>query len=339
MSNVSRRMHIRQHGQTQGPFEESEVRRRYEAGEIGAGVVSWCAGESRWQSLERRWSIKHRNSRQWPSVIAGLLLIGLAVVIAVPSWSFRLLPLVAQQPRVLWMLECTLIGLALIIIATGGWRIRRRAQSFGLTFVLGSMVIVLAAVIGVSLAKLSASLLAYRLLQDNALVSFNEKSHDIVIKGAIGPHLTNDLESAIKAHPDALKILIRSQGGLVNDAFRAADVITAAHLPLEVVNYCASACVLLWAVVPQREMAPGSRLGLHQSRLAFEFDHAFNQAVEEKLEVRSVAALDRAGFSPHLQWERRSTPPEKIFWVSAKEAKSEGVAFNLVEVPLPNALF
>jgi len=339
MSIASQMMHLRQHGQTLGPFEEAEVRRRYDTGELGANVVSWCSGESRWQSLGRRWPAQRRASRQWPTILAGLLLVGSAVIIAVPAWSFRILPLAAQQPRVLWILECTLIALALVIITIGGWRIRRRAQSHGLMFVLGSLVIVLAAVIGVSLAKVSASLLAYRLRQDNALVSFNENSHDIVIKGAIGPHLTNDLDMVIKAHPDALKILIRSQGGLVNDAFRTAEVITAAHLPLEVVNYCASACVLLWATVPQREMAPGSHLGLHQNSLSHEFDPALNEAAKQKLEVRSVAALDHAGFSPHLQWERRSTPPEKIFWVSVTEAKAEGVAFNLVTAPGPHVPF
>ena len=335
------RMHLRQQGQQQGPFDEDDVRRWYDAGELGIEVLSWRAGEPRWQSLGRRWPpARHRRApRQWPASLIGVSLIATAVLVALPAWSFRVLPSAAQLPRVLWTLECALVALALLIVIVTGWRIRRRGQAPSVVFVTGAIVIALGAIVGFSLAKVSAPLLAYRLTQSNALVYFDPKSHDIVIKGAIGARLSDDLEGIIRAHPDAMKVLIRSQGGFVEDAFRAADVINAAQLPLEVVGYCASACVLLWAKVPQREMAPGAQLGLHQNRLEYDFDPALDTKVKDKLEVRSTEALQQAGFSSRLQRERSSTPPEKMFWVSVDDARSEGVAFNLVAMPVGSHAF
>jgi ATP-dependent protease ClpP protease subunit len=87
----------------------------------------------------------------------------------------------------------------------------------------------------------------------------------IKIKGYIKRGMFDKFTTTLMAHPDTKTISISSPGGDAYEAIRIGTIIRemkyATFVPT--VNYCASACVFIWAAGVPRELAIGAKLYLH----------------------------------------------------------------------------
>jgi hypothetical protein len=324
-------MYLRHEGYTDGPLPADVVRARFLAGALSPRVMSFRTGEAGWESLGKRWG--DRPPRYAWAAAAGwvLLLSGLGASLALMTQWFDTLPSLertgARLRYAVWSTAAVTLLIALAIAATACWT-RRRLTSNGLYALL-------VAALGVStvapFAHLAARTADHRLTQPNASVHASADGLEIHMKGPIGARAADDLVAALKANPRARRLRVQSEGGLVVDALVAARWIKDNRLSVRVDGYCASACMLLWAASPQREMSLGARLGLHRTYNGGDLPDRFANKGIADLERDSEALLKEAGFNDKLLEKRRLAGAEQMHWLTPAEALDEKVQLTVVD--------
>ncbi|MBE1160516.1 GYF domain-containing protein [Dyella acidiphila] len=324
-------LYLRSAGRVQGPFDPAEVRRRVAAGELPRWTMSWLAGEKQWQSLARRWpggDVSHAAFDVGVALIIVLLLLAIA---SIPGRLLSHLPDAWQtQGFILTSVLCGLtaaMALSLLLVRHS----RRRRGRASLPAALCIMLTVFGGMISLALSVQAVGLIGVEDRFANAAVRYDEAAHAIRIKGPIGHRFHRDVADALAAHRDAQLIVISSGGGLLDEAFEVATAIKQAGLPLRVDGGCASACGLMWASVPQRQMTEFSRIGLHPNRTIGDTPAELTVQVSKQAEAMSTDSLSAAGFTPEMLRRRAETPPSSVYWLDAVDILIAGIDAKVVD--------
>lgn len=317
--------YLRHEGQTIGPIDMAEVRRRVSAGELPLGAMSWRIGEQRWVSLARRWSVDRGAHSVLDACAMLLVLAAWTVMLGLPGRLYPYLPDTLQT--MLFLIAAVAVGTACAVtvtvrLARRQWRQRHRLSLSSAMCVTLTLVV---AVISVSLCRQTLGLLLIEDKMPDATVSYDAGLHAVQLRGRIGHRFDHHLVAALRAHPDARMVTVSSPGGLVEEAFKAADIIAKARLPLRIDGECASACSLMWAAVPQREMTIESHIGLHQNRLLGDLPVQMTWRTRRDMERQSTDALISAGFTRDMLQHRAETPPGRMYWLDAVDILEAGV--------------
>jgi hypothetical protein len=327
-------LYLRAGERNEGPFDPDEVRRRLSGGELPSHTMSWRPGERGWKSLAKRWphgSLQNRLA--WLVALLGLLMAFAldAALMTVPGRLFVHLP-DSLQTKVFLHLFVS-IGVVVSVALTAALVATRwmRAHRIPLPHALCVMLTLMATATSIALCKQTGALVDAEDRFPNALINYDESAHAIHISGMIGHRFSSDLADTLMHHGDARMVVINSTGGLLRESFRAADMLVKAHLPLRVDGICASACGLMWATVPDREMTLLSRIGLHQNRMIVDLPAELAAAVNQDLETKSTYALSSAGFTPDMLRYRAETPPNRMYWLTSADIMVAGIRARVLD--------
>lgn len=157
----------------------------------------------------------------------------------------------------------------------------------------------------------------------------------LLATGPIGPGFAPRLRELLDAYPESNVLIVRGPGGMRHQALEAAELVNERGLTVRVAGRCASACALLWAAAKSREMTPGSRLGLHASRLTLPvpLPGLLTRRIVARNDRQTDAVLRRAGFPAHIIAEGGRTPPTSMSWFDPLELQHGGVPFTLRDEP------
>jgi ATP-dependent protease ClpP protease subunit len=315
----------------EGPFDLVEVRQRFFAGEWPARTMSWCPGEKRWQSLGLRWSHGGIVGKLVGLCSALLVFVLAAGLIELPGRLFVHLPDNLQTKVFLQLVPA--IGIPASVILTGALVITRwkRAHCLPLHYALCVMLTLMAGAASIALCKQTSTLVDAENRFPNASISYDAGARAIHINGTIGRRFSNDVADALSRHADARVVIINSPGGLLTEAFKTGDMLANSRIPLRVEGVCASACGLMWAAVPMREMTVNSRIGLHQNRMVTDVPVEISAAVSRKLETKSTEVLSAAGFTPYMLRQRELTPPASVYWVTSVDIMMAGISVRVLD--------
>lgn len=155
------------------------------------------------------------------------------------------------------------------------------------------------------------------------------------VSGRIGPQLASRVRDWLDRHPDTRVLLVRSPGGVRWQALQLAELVNERGITVRAVERCASACALLWAAADAREMAAGSRLGLHRSRLptSLPLPSVLRGLIVAYNDRKTERVLRAAGFPERLIEQRSQTAPTAMSWFDTEQLHREGVPFTLHEPP------
>jgi hypothetical protein len=318
-------LYLRREGQVEGPLDPAEVRRRLSAGELPLRTMSWKTGEKNWTSLARRWP----EGRVLEHVLGAagflLVLVLLAAVVGIPGRLFVHLPEALQtETFVVGSVSAGLVC-AIALMAALTYHRWQNNHRLPLPYALCLLFTLLGGVAAFGLSTQAIQMVKAEDHLPNASISYDDATRVIRIHGSIGHHFSSDVDAMLRAHGDATVIVINSPGGLLLESFHAADSIRQAQLPLRVDGICASACGLMWAAVPKREMTASSQIGLHQNRVIVDLPVEMTAGTSRTLENRSADVLSAAGFTSEMLRHRAETPPGKMYWVTAVDVLTAGI--------------
>jgi len=320
--------YIRRGESTEGPFPEDELRRRCSSGELPLGTMSWREGEPRWISLGKRWGSRFAGLG---SLLAGwsVALATLALALWIPFGLNQQLP-AAMQSRA-WVVALTVGAVCIAgLSAFLYWRAASRLKQ-GTVPIGAATCAVLTALMGttaIAFAMLVGSIGDQRIQAPNGTVVFDPTLHQLRIDGPLGVRLTSDVTAATQDHPDIERVVINSTGGLITDAKAVGALLRDRNLPVRVQGQCASACVLIWAMSPSREMTLRSTIGIHQSRLDVNLPTEWASSAKQTVDDDSTSILKAAGFSDAVLSKQASTSPASMYWLNTADAMDAGVTLK-----------
>ncbi|OAG67234.1 hypothetical protein A7D17_18740 [Xanthomonas floridensis] len=319
-------LHLRDRRGYLGVWEMAQVQAEFGRGRYRADTMSWRPGETAWTSLGRRWSPR---MTPWLPVLGALALFGCLVLgVALPLWGFHIpgrLPL-----PLAWHLS--LFAVSLILTATVLGIAIKRDPGYGPSRAWTSVWLLILAL------PLIAALLYQVVSNDrarhedpDARMVLSADRRVLSIDGSIAANFIDDFKAAMARAPHLQRIDIRSGGGLVGDALEVAKIIRARDLVVRVDDYCASACSLLWAASPERELGLRGSIGLHQNRMLGNAPKEWRESALAQGDAQSRAILLRAGFGPGLLSKRSHTPPTSMAWIDATELVESGVSVRILD--------
>lgn len=321
---------LRRDGTTEGPLATDEVRRRFAAGELAGDTMSWRVAEPGWQSLGRRWGASRRIAGwHW---LAWLLLVTGAAVLLGWNWIWEAwVPLPERSGERLVasgaVLACVLAALALAYaLATS---LPRRRLTPPALYALG--IALLAMAFALPQQHLRSDLLDVLQAVPNARVEVDAAGGQLLITGEIGPRLLADIEKAWAAHPDITLVTIDSPGGLMAEAERAGRWIAGHGMPVRIRSECSSACVLIWAASPDRQMLASARVGLHRASSQMDLPASALRPSLEQVDRRYRELLRKAGFGEDLLDIQRNTDASAMHWLTAAELLDRKIRLTAVD--------
>ncbi|WP_230079274.1 hypothetical protein [Xanthomonas oryzae] len=319
-------LHLRDRRGYLGVWEMAQVQAEFGRGRYRADTMSWRPGETAWTSLGRRWSPR---ATPWLPVLGALALFGCLVLgIALPLWGFHI---AGRLPLPLaWHLS--LFSVSLLLTATVLGIAIKRHPGYGTSRAWTSVWLLISAL------PLIAALLYQVVSNDrarhedpDARMVLSADKRVLRIDGNIAANFIDDFKAVLARAPHLQRIDIRSGGGLVDDALEIAKIIRARALVVRVDDYCASACTLLWAASPERQLGLRGSIGLHQNRMLGNAPKEWRESALAQGDAQSRAMLLRAGFGPGLLFKRSHTPPSAMAWIDATELVESGVSVRILD--------
>ncbi|GLQ95806.1 GYF domain-containing protein [Dyella mobilis] len=326
-------LYLRRGGRVEGPFDPLEARKRYAGGEWPRQTMSWRPGEKRWTSLAKRWPTGNNAGSMLLGFIATALIFVLAAaLIGIPGRLFIYLPNALQTQRFLVEVVAGALGGAVVLTAFTTYRSWKRTRRLALHEALCILLTLMVGASSIALCRQAMKLVQTEDNFPNASIVYDDVARVIRVHGTIGHRFSQDLADALAGNGGAQAVVINSPGGLLDQAFKSVDVLIKAHLPLRIDGDCASACGLLWAGVPLREMTDASRIGLHQNRTVSDLPAEMTAATMKHLDEESIKLLASAGFTPAMLQRRAVTPPGSVYWLSAVDVMTAGIDAKVIGV-------
>lgn len=311
-------------GARTGPFPAATVRAAYLRGELAADAMSWQPGEPGWCSLGRRWG---GTPPRVPGIAAVLAIALLALAGVVVPW-LDIPPLRYADAQVHTGVVIAAVAMAIAVLGVylhrGGARVL--ARGCFAAAVIASLIVPSAA-----LLLLSWRVDRERRADPDATMTLDADGRVLRIEGFVGASFVGDFDSALSRAPALERIDIDSPGGLVVDALEVATRIGERALRVRAVGECSSACVLLWAASPERELEVSTAIGLHQVSWPGDLPETIRESSIAEHEPTSLALLRAAGFSDALLARRAETPSDELATVDALKLLDEGVRMTVVD--------
>ncbi len=89
---------------------------------------------------------------------------------------------------------------------------------------------------------------------------------DLQLSGDVLYGLSDRLAEQLAAHPEVRRLRLRSDGGMVDEARAAAEIVSLHKLDTVVGDECSSACTIIFMAGRTRILEPKGRLGFHAAR-------------------------------------------------------------------------
>lgn len=158
-----------------------------------------------------------------------------------------------------------------------------------------------------------------------ARVAAGPRGRDIRLAGELGEGTAERLRAVLAAHPDATRIHLTSEGGLVEEALAIGDLIAARRLATYVPDYCVSACTLAFVRGTRRHLVANGRLGFHAP-----YDPGlFGQVVQADAAAERTAYL-AAGVEPGFVSQALATASDSLWIPEAARLVEARVVTDLV---------
>ncbi len=162
--------------------------------------------------------------------------------------------------------------------------------------------------------------------------SYSHLHHELRFEGRIERDFDQQLDQALAAHPHVNAVVIRSNGGYLESALRAAAALNAANLPVRASGVCASACAMLWSASHLRELDADARLGLHASHAAQgDLPSGLEALRANNAQAEQDDVLRDAGFAASVIAAALDTPPDQVLWLDAAALRHAGIAYQLMD--------
>lgn len=326
-------------GIASGPFSETELVRKAQAGDLPSGALVWCDGMDTWQPLAARFPEAcrprpadrarttlpgSRASSLWPwhfavIAIAGALIWGSLASLQAVELSDQPLVLYA-----LWLITglgaCAILGLAI------RWFFKQTESPAHRLFALtvygltGTALLVCTA-----LPAHQMWLIAYGLHEDQSYsISVDPSGTTLSISGSIGGGISKRVNDLVEANPQLEKVEIDSLGGFLTQAYSIANMIKAHGFDAAAHGQCASACLPILMSGRNRYAEVGTKLGFHTPFL-LEGMSAWSTYVAGDVKGDYFKILRDSGMPEQFIKLASSTPPDGMTWVDSIRLAKAGV--------------
>ena len=149
-------------------------------------------------------------------------------------------------------------------------------------------------------------------------------------QGAIDPGAATRFAAEVEARGEYVKtVVLDSPGGSVGDALAMSKLIRERQLDTRVKKgaLCASSCPIVFAGGVERGAEKGAVIGVHQifngSTTRLSPEEAMSQAQRTTAEV--TRHLEAMGVKPGLWRRAMETPPDRLFYLSAREMEADAL--------------
>jgi hypothetical protein len=234
-----------------------------------------------------------------------------------------------------WLHRLLVLSLLAASLAAIGLYLRRSRRPGRRWPSVGSLACALLAVPWVVLA-LSFVFLNWKIQRDQAGVAGARVGYDpagphLTISGSLRRNVAVLVRESFAHAPEIRQVTLRSQGGEMLVARYLFEFLREREIIVRVDEYCASACVMIWAGATRREARVGSRIGLHQSHLGRggRGPGIVSRGLDAK-RSRYDDVLRAAGFPEAVIKRGGDTPPDEMYWVSVLELAEQGVPVQFI---------
>jgi hypothetical protein len=159
----------------------------------------------------------------------------------------------------------------------------------------------------------------------------------LALTGTIDPGAPDRFEAEVAAHREYIRtVALDSPGGSVEDAMRIGRALREAGFATSVAAgaLCASSCPLVLAAGTTRSAAPGAAIGVHQIYAALDLSGApagwkaaaLGMSKAQRMTAIVTRYLTEMGVDPTLWLHALETPPESLYYLTAEEMTSAGLA-------------
>lgn len=159
----------------------------------------------------------------------------------------------------------------------------------------------------------------------------SDKAMIAVATGKIDSGFTATLEQQLEQNRKVKLLLIESNGGRISEARRVIKLLNRHKVTVRVIGRCASACALIWAGAPDRQLRSGALIGLHAGSLDPKVPRLLQDLATTINNDFSRRTLAHAGFSKNLIARSQSTPNTSVLWLSPMDLQNDGVRFTLLQ--------
>jgi hypothetical protein len=152
------------------------------------------------------------------------------------------------------------------------------------------------------------------------------------LEGRIDPTASARIIEQMEPQAEYIKtIVINSPGGSVRDAIEIGRYIRGNGFTTQVERggYCASSCPLVFAAGKKRVAEEGATIGVHQIYGATADVSAPQAMSDAQITTAEITRyLDEMGVDPSLWLHALDTPPQNLYYFTAKELKTYDLATN-----------
>jgi len=143
----------------------------------------------------------------------------------------------------------------------------------------------------------------------------------IDVVGTFEPGDSDRFMATVEATPRATMVVFNSRGGQVNEGEAIGAVIENHHLATGVAagGQCSSACVLAWAAGARKSIGPDAAIGVHNAYAETNEDDVARRLDGIGATSQTGKWLRRFGAPDNVVNKLLDTPPERMYWLSAKD--------------------
>lgn len=192
-------------------------------------------------------------------------------------------------------------------------------------------VFLFAAILLVFGAELRGALLTMNRLENyrNRTVRFDAAKNEIVIEGLIGPGLAKDVANLLRAHPGVTRLAITSNGGIIDDATETAQLIERHHLDTVAIEYCDSACLIVFMAGRARFAEQDMSFGFHATALVGPETMGSLANLRDE-GPKADQYLRKRGVPQAILDKANAIGPGELFYVTAREMAKQGMVTGLL---------
>lgn len=353
--------YVAEAGVRRGPFSASLLECLLSEGKFSNAALIWKSGMASWRpiglhfpeiNLDRAAHVltpqavptirEIKPKLQTTSRVPWLILLAPIVLVSCGLYFLWFgAPLDDFSPDVALYLRLGTIALSGLMIAAGTslWGRKGPFKGVGLQRVFVIIVAALSTIFLIMTAIQTPFWYRLRVARssfDHFSVTTNVLDHAIEISGLVGPGLARKVSALLDANFGIKKIVIDSNGGLVDEAISVANVIEAHGNLVTVARHaCNSACIIIFMAGDRRSAPFDLQFGFHAQSPITSIKGAYNLEALQQLSVDSNRYLRGRGV-PQMYLDKAATVgPDKLFPVTAVQLAAIGVVSELTDSGSP----
>lgn len=185
-----------------------------------------------------------------------------------------------------------------------------------------------ASLLASTLMNLEFSLSTALALNEYKGATVSTQGATIFIDGAIGEYTYDEIVTAKSSRAVNL-LIIRSPGGLIEEALQISKLIRRDSLSVHVIDLCASACVIIASSSPHLTATPSSLFGFHQGGTIIESNSSLSKYLSLEATNTMIDALRDNGIPEEILDAALETQPSDMHYVSSNRMLDLGVVAAL----------